>query len=68
MHLPDDVVPRVPIEAQHDKVQGHGLQIVQGESVEGKVFIVGGVSGVADDPESSRGLAAEGRTLNVLVG
>lgn len=49
MDLSDNIVPRIPIKAEHDKVQRHGLQIVQGEAVESKVFVVGGVPGVPHD-------------------
>lgn len=51
MHLPNDVVPGIPVEAEHDKVQRHGLQVGEGEPVEGKVLVVGGIPRVAYDPE-----------------
>lgn len=54
MDLSDNIVPGVPIEAEHDKVQRHGLQIVQGEAVEGKIFIVGWIPGVSHNSVNIR--------------
>lgn len=54
MDLADYIVPGVPVEAQHDKVERHGLQVVERKPVESKVLVVGGIPGIAYDPEDGK--------------
>lgn len=46
-YLADDIVARVPIEAEYDKVQAHVLQIVHVQAVECEVLVVNRIPGVA---------------------
>lgn len=45
--LADDVVPRVSVEAEDDEMEGDGGQLVEVDAVECEVFVVDGVSGLA---------------------
>lgn len=47
--LADDVIARVPVEAENHKMQRHRLQFGHRQPVEGEVFFVDGISRVADD-------------------
>lgn len=48
-NLADDIVARVTVEAENYKVQRHRLQLAYGQTVEREVFLVDGISRVADD-------------------
>jgi len=45
-HLANNIVARIPIEAEDDKVQRHVLQVVHVQAVEGEVLVVNWVPGI----------------------
>jgi hypothetical protein len=48
-NLANNVIARVPIEAEHDKVQRHALELLDVEPVERKVLVIARVRAVPYD-------------------
>merc|ERR1719414_486131 len=39
-HLPNDIIPRVPVKAQNNEMKSQGRQLVEVYSVKGEIFVI----------------------------